>query len=326
MRRFGLWLGRVLLALILGVAIAWLLAPREPVDTEISFDPNSLGGDLDAYLAQEEARFSDIVPGAQKQVIWAGARGARTPLSVIYIHGFSASAPEIAPVPQQVAAALGANLYFTRLRGHGRDGAAMGEAEAGDWLEDMAEALAIGARLGERTLILSTSTGSTLAAIAATDSAAMARVAGIVFVSPNFRVNSAAAFLLRAPFARRWLPLLLGEERAFTPMNERHARYWSERYPLVALLPMAALVQHARSLDYGAVSTPALFYFSDADKVVDARETRRIAARWGGKVTIVSPDLTPADDPHAHVIAGDIVSPGQTGAAVQAILAWARGL
>ncbi|SIO04332.1 alpha/beta hydrolase [Vannielia litorea] len=320
------WL-RWLLALFLLVAGLWWLAPRTPVETEISFDPGQIGADVEAYLAAREMQFSDIVPGTEKQVIWAGESGARTPLAVLYIHGYSAAAPEIAPVPQQVARALGANLHFTRLAGHGRSADAMAEPSAGDWLEDMAEALAVADRIGEQTLILATSTGATLVtSTAAEHPEAMARVKGMVFVSPNFAVNSRAAFLLRAPFVAHWLPLVMGERRGFTPLNEAQARYWTEEYPVAALLPMAALVHHARTADHARITTPALFWFSDADAVVDARATRAVAARWGGPVTLLSPELTEADDPSAHVIAGDIVSPGQTAATTAAILDWMKSL
>ncbi|WP_254796881.1 hypothetical protein [Sulfitobacter albidus] len=46
----------------------------------------------------------------------------------------------------------------------------------------------------------------------------------------------------------------------------------------------------------------------------------------GGPTTQWTPELTEADDPSRHVIAGDIVSPGQTQATVARILDWAAGL
>jgi hypothetical protein len=43
---------------------------------------------------------------------------------------------------------LGANLYFARLKGHGRSGDAMLEGSVQAWVDDFAEAVAIGRRLG----------------------------------------------------------------------------------------------------------------------------------------------------------------------------------
>ncbi len=63
--------------------------------------------DLDVWVQQSEQQFSDIRPGDGKRIIWAGAKGAQTPLSIVYIHGFSASPAEIRPVPDEVARAFG---------------------------------------------------------------------------------------------------------------------------------------------------------------------------------------------------------------------------
>ena len=326
MHRFGKWVGRILLLLVVIVAAAWAFVPQDPVDREISFDLGSIGPDVDVWLAAREAVFTDIVPGTQKRVIWAGAKGAKTPLAVIYIHGFSATSEEIRPVPDQVARALGANLFYTRLAGHGRGSAPMATATAGDWLEDTAEALAIGRRLGERVLVISTSTGATLAAFAATDAAMSADIAGIVMISPNFGVKPAAAKILDLPAARYWGPVVAGATRSFNPVNANHAKYWTVQYPTTALFPMAALVRAAKGLDLSAAQAPLLVIYSAEDMVVDAAKTLAAVSVWGGDVTLEARSLAKGDDPYSHVIAGDILSPGQTVGTTALILDWANGL
>jgi alpha-beta hydrolase superfamily lysophospholipase len=202
----------------------------------------------------------------------------------------------------------------------------MAEARAGDWIEDMAEAMAIGRRLGDRVLVIATSTGGTLAAIAATDPVLSEGLAGVVLVSPNFGVNSAAAKILDLPLARHWGPLVAGETRSFEPLNDAQARYWTTSYPTVALFPMAALVRHARGLDYSAVTIPALVIYSPQDQVVDPSRTEALMAGWGGPVQMEKRQMGPGDDPFSHVIAGSAISPGQTAETVGLILGWAKGL
>jgi len=326
MRAFGRFLGRVLLSLFVLAGVLWLVGPYEPVDREIAFDPAEIGADVDAYLAAREAAFDNITPGVEKRVVWAGETGAKTPVSVIYMHGFSASSEEIRPVPDKVAEALGANLYFTRLKGHGRGGAAMAEPSAGDWIEDMAEAMAIGRLLGERVLVIATSTGGTLAALAAVDPAMSADLAGVVLISPNFEIANSSAPLLTFPAARYWVPLIAGEERSFTPRSEGQATYWTTRYPTVSILPMAALVKHVRGLDFSTTNVPALFIISDADRVVKASAAREVAGAWGAAVELLAKTPREGDDDYAHVLAGDIMSPGMTGEVVSDILGWAAGL
>lgn len=314
-----------LLLVATAAAAFWFLVPRETVAVAAPVAPEALG-DLDRHFADAEARFDDIVPGTEKRVLWAGAPGARTDLAILYVHGFSATSEEIRPVPDRVAGALGANLVFTRLQGHGRGGAAMAEASVAGWMSDLAEGLAAARAAGDRVVVIATSTGATLVTLALGRPELAEGVAGVVLVSPNYALHGRFAGLLTWPAARIWLPWLLGPTRGFEPRNEAHARYWTQSYPVEALLPMAALVAHVRRLDPGGIGVPALFWFSDDDQVVRADAARAVAARWGGAVRLHPVSPGPTDDPAAHVLAGDILSPGLTDAAETAITAWIRAL
>ena len=313
---------RIIISLLVVLGSLWLLGPREPASLQIDYGRISVPDDVDTYLSGVESRFEDIVPGTRKRVSWFGMPGKKTPVSIIYIHGFSASSEELRPVPDLVAEELGANLYFMRLTGHGRGSAAMADSDVASWMQDVGEALTIGRVIGDRVLIISTSTGATLAAAAALDSVSMESVDGIIFVSPNFGINNPAASLLTWPFARQWLPLFLGGNRSSEPRNALHARFWTTTYPTTALLPMAALVETVIGRDFSRVSVPALFYYSKDDLVVDPVQTNLFVEGWGGSKTVVHPKLGENDDKYAHVIAGDIVSAHQTGFAVDGILRW----
>ena len=148
-------MGRLLLVIVvLGVGL-WLFGPYEPAELAVDFDEDQLSAGADAYFAAQEARFDDITPGVQKQVIWASKGGSETRWSILYVHGFSATSQEIRPVPDEVAVALGANLVFTRLAGHGRPGAALADVTVNDWMRDVAEGLAIAREAGEQVLVIS---------------------------------------------------------------------------------------------------------------------------------------------------------------------------
>lgn len=296
---------------IIAAAVAWMTGPRVAVDTGITFDEASLSDDLDAWTAEREAGVAGIRPGLARQIVWADpATRARTPLAIVYVHGFSASSGEIRPVPDRVAAALGANLYYTRLTGHGRDGAAMAEASLNDWVNDYAEAIAIGRRLGEQVVVMATSTGAALASWAATQPALSRDVAGYVLISPNYGVKASGSWMLTGPWGRQLALLVVGRERDFEPINDDHARLWTTRYPTEALLPMAALTDLARNAPLENTGTPALFIYSGADQVVRPELAAEAAARWGGGSETMIVDGS--DDPSSHVIAGDALSPSTT--------------
>ncbi len=316
-------LRRLLAVLVIcGVAL-WLLGPYEDATLTLEFDATALEGGVASYLSTQEARFDDIVEGVQKRVIWAGAEETRTEWAVLYIHGFSATSEEIRPVPDEVAKALGANLVFTRLAGHGRGSAPMGEATVQAWMSDTAEAFAAAQAVGEKVLVISTSTGGTLVTAALAQGA---EATAAVFVSPNFGVNNPAAPLLTWPAVRYWLPPILGRDYSFEARSPEQAKYWTTAYPSVAVLPMAALVKAVNNLDLGAVATPALFVYTREDQVVVPEATDAIVARWGGATKVNHPTMGPMDDPFHHVIAGAIQSPTQTEGTVAQIIDFIRGL
>lgn len=318
------WLRRlaylVLIVIIAGAA-AWMFGPREPRDTTIRFDADALGDDIDAYLTRSEARFDDIRDGLQKHVVWAFPESkAKTPLSIVYVHGFSASSGEIRPVPDDLGTRLGANIFYARLAGHGRDGDAMLDGSVNGWVNDLAEALEIGRRIGERIIVIATSTGGTLVGWAATQPALMDDVAGLVLVSPNFAVKNRTAFILSLPWGGTIAEWASGAERSFETVNDQHAALWTWKYPTRALLPMKAAVDLAHGQRYSAVDLPALFIFHPDDQVVDATVTQAVMERWGGPVEQFVPEGT--DDAYFHVVAGDALSPSTTQATTDAIAEW----
>ncbi|WP_299887032.1 alpha/beta fold hydrolase [uncultured Ruegeria sp.] len=327
MQRVGWFLGRFLLALFVVGGLVYWFGPREDVNLHPRFDTGKFGEGVQVYFESSESAHDDIVPGVEKRVIWQdGFKEQRTPYSVLYIHGFSASSEEIRPVPDLVADALGANLVYTRLQGHGRSGDAMGQATASGWMQDTAEGLAAARAVGEKVIVMSTSTGGTLAAAAVLDPDLSKDVVGMVFVSPNFGVNAPGSWMPGLPWARNWLPILMGQTRDVSGPNPEKNKYWSSVYPWVSVVPMTALVQTVYALDFSDVSVPALFWFSDDDQVVRPERTHQIAENWGASATVKLVTMGPGDDPHAHVIAGRLMSPNQTDITVAGILDWLQAL
>ncbi|MAY61388.1 MAG: alpha/beta hydrolase [Rhizobiales bacterium] len=315
----------VLLAVALAAAALWLLGPRPVADTAITFQSASLPEDLDTYLSEKESAFADIRAENGKQIVWAYPNSrARTPLAIIYVHGFSASPAEIRPVPDEVARRLGANLFFTRLAGHGRTANAMANGSVNAWINDYAEAIAIGRRLGEKVVVMATSTGASLATWAGLQPELAENVAGYVFVSPNYGVQAPGSFLLTAPFAPALVKLIIGERRGFKPHNARQAENWTTEYPSSALIPMAQIVALAHDSEVERIDAPALFVFSPDDQVVRPDKTRQIVARWGGATEIM--EVSDSGDPSDHVIAGNILSPGTNDALIGKISSWAGSL
>ncbi len=315
----------IIIITVVVLALALALGPRVAVDTTITFRPDSIGADPEAYLAKHEAAVPNIQSGLQKEIVWADpASKAKTPLAIVYVHGFSASKGEVRPLADKVAKALGANLFYTRLTGHGQDGEAMALGSVNAWVNDYAEAIVIGRIIGDRVVVMATSTGGALTTWAAAQPELAKDVATIVVLSPNYGLRAGGSDLLTLPWGRQLAELLIGKERSFTPANEANARLWTTRYPTRALLPMAAVSKLARETAVEAIDIPALFIFSDNDQVVRSDLTREIASRWGGRHEMVPVEMS--GDAYNHVLAGDALSPGTTDTIAEGIIAWIRAV
>ena len=318
-----------LLYAVLGLAVIgaglWLFGPRVPVDTRVTFDASALPTDLDAYLAAEEANVPALRDGLAKEIVWAyPASKAKTPLALVYIHGFSASKGEVRPLPDIVARELGANLFYARLTGHGQDGAAMATASVNAWVNDYAEAIAIGRAIGERVIVIGTSTGGGLITWGLGEPKLAEGIAGTVLISPNYGVQAGGSEILTMPFGKQIANLVVGMERSFVPENELHGSLWTPRYPTEALLPMGALTAMAAAEPVEEITVPAFFIYSKGDRVIRPELVEAIAARWGAKATTLVVDRT--DDPYSHVIAGNALSPSTTEPLADAIVAWVKAL
>lgn len=305
-----------------GLFLMWL-RPNPPL--AVSFSAASIGDDIEAYLDRQEARFGDIRDGLNKRVVWAYPQSrAKTPLAIVFVHGFSASSDELRPLTDILAERLGANLYYTRLTGHGRTGDAMAEATVSLWADDIAEALEIGRRIGERIILIGSSTGATLNTWAAAQPEQAGDIAGIVQVSPNFGINAFGARLLTFPGGRQLAELLQGKRRSFEPENDLTAHIWTTEYPTAAILPMAELIELTARAAIPNIRIPALFIYSEKDTVVRPEMTRSVIERWGGDTEVAIVD--DSDSADNHVIAGDAQSPSTTNRIADIILAWVESL
>ena len=313
---------RVAAAVLSAAALVVLLGPRTRFEQR--WHEPEIGSDVDAYLAEREASVPDLRPGEAKAVVWADSETrARTPIALVYLHGFSADRHEVDPLVSRIAEALGANVFYTRLKGHGRDGAAMAEAMVEDWLDDVAEAVAVGAVLGERVVLLGTSTGGTLAVWAAARPETDGRVAALVVISPNFQPRDKSSRILLWPWGGQIARLVVGGERCFEPATAEEALHWTVCYPTSALLPMMALVEQVRTMPLDGLTVPTLVVYSREDAVVDPEETRLAFARLGSSSKQLV-EISASQDPAQHVIAGDIMSPGTTDEIARSILDFLR--
>lgn len=296
-------------AALLG-GIAYLTTPPALVNAAA---PPELPENIEAWLAdteQEIAAQYALIPETEKRVSWHGEAGERTPYAVVNLHGFSATRQETAPLAERVAAALGANLFETRLAGHGHTEQPMHAVSAEDWLADTAEALAIGARLGDKTVVIGTSTGGTLA-LAMSGHQSAATVSDIVVISPNVQPSDGKAAWLTRPAGPLLARLIAGDTRSWQAHNEQQARFWTTSYPIDAAVEVMRLVDLLQSQLPLRLEQNLLVLLSPGDTVVSPEATKDAFERIDAPRKRLI-EISDAGDPSNHVLAGDILSPDST--------------
>lgn len=319
---------KVLIALLL-LVIVFLLGPRISIKNVHTKNAIPLPPELDAldlYLKTSEQRFTgDLVPETEKRISWhQDMVGVRTPVSVVFLHGFSGSRRTMTPVPENVAQRLGANLYCNRYAGHGRKnptgfGEAMTDATTQKWVDDTREALAIGRMLGETVVVVANSTAAPIASWLAGEGDAPDI---LVLLSPNFGPKDPLAESLLWPWGRLILWLKERDTYTYAPENiygPEHRNYATTEYPATALLTMMASVKLGRTADFERIRIPALCLYSEHDKVVSPKATKKFFSRLGSKINRIE-EVTSVTHREHHVLGGDIMSPSCTPEVVDKIV------
>jgi len=266
--------------------------------------------DLEGYVAAREA-VHQLKPGNEAGIIWADPIGKKkTPVAIVYLHGFSASQQEGFPTHKQFADKFGCNLYLARISDHGIDTTDVLYQFTPDraWASAK-EAYAIGSQLGDEVVIMSTSTGGTLALLLAST---YPEIKGLINFSPNIAINDPAAFLLNDPWGLQIARLTFGSDFREVSSDENYAKYWYPRYRLEGVVALEELVETAcTSKRFAGVKCPVFngVYYRDEthqDPVVKVEATREMHRQLGGPAE--KNELVEFPTAGDHVICSDMRS------------------
>lgn len=289
--------------------VVFLLGPRTPTTARTPPAP-SLPNDLkalEAWIAEREAALPDIRPGLDKRILWADPNAQeKTPLAIVYLHGFSASPREVSPLIDNLSRRLEANAFLMRLHGHARDPDAMKETSLEGYLADAVEALAIGRKLGERVLLIGNSHGGTLATWLA-GQMNPEELAGLILLTPNFFPADKRVHIAYLPWGEQIAQLAGGKYRLNTRQNALHEERWSLRYPTIAVLPMMGLCKTVERMDLSAIDAPVQMFVVTEDRVIDTEIAKQRFAEFPhpGNQLIEYPAVPDMDQ---HLVAGEALA------------------
>jgi alpha-beta hydrolase superfamily lysophospholipase len=213
------------------------------------------------------------------------------------------------PVPANLAKKLGANVFYTRLKGHGRISIdSMGESSTKDWLRDGVEALEIGKRLGEHVILMGNSTGSTLLVWLAMQKKLKDDIFSLVLLSPNFFPKDSTSKIILWPWGQQIAKLVMGEYREWKPANEGVRKNWSWKTPTKAVFTMMGLVDLVNKMDLRNLKIPLLILHSNFDKTISVPKIKERYLEIGSKIK-KRVEVNNTEAKGGHILAGDILSP-----------------
>lgn len=262
--RFLKWLGILLVILI----IVYFLGPQPSTpkyNKELPATPSD-ASQLEKYVADNEAKHK-LKPDNEARILWFNdSAKEKTDYAVVYLHGFSASQEEGDPVHYQFAKKFGCNLYLARLADHGIDTInALANYTAEKSWRSAVEAYAIGKQLGQKVILMSTSTGSTLALKLCAE---FPEIAANIMMSPNIGINNPNAWMLNNHWGLQIAEIVEGKHRTSDDTTELSSQYWNHRYSTSSLVQLEELIESTmKESTFKKVTQPTLmlYYFKDKD-------------------------------------------------------------
>jgi len=196
---------------------------------------------LEKEIIENEESQKNVKPDNEARIVWANSTNKqKTPYAIVYLHGFSASQEEGNPLHRDFAERYGCNLYLARLYGHGlNEKEAMVDLTPENLMESAKYAVAVGKQLGEKVILMSTSTGGTLSLYIAGENP---DIAGLILYSPNIDLYDRSATILNKNWGLQIARLVMGGNYMINKRESSPASYWTKKYRLEALISLRSLL------------------------------------------------------------------------------------
>lgn len=304
-------LSRILVVLMLLGIVFMAFGPGWYFTYSPTLKKVEISSTLQDYIQKKESAYSNIKEGNASTLVWAISPGEKTPYALVYLHGFSASPKEISPVVENLAASLKFNAYFPRLSGHGLKDDFMNNLTDDDLFQDAEEAYDIAKKMGDKVIVVGTSTGATLALWLA---ARHPDISAMALLSPNLGIQDPRGFLAAGPIGYWIARMVVGPIYTWKAHYPKQEDFWTTSYSVNGVRVMTDVVNEVTKIDFSQIQVPSLVIWTPKDTVVDLKKAlaylKQMPSSQNEFIESTSPD---------HVLAGDITSPSTTKMATEDI-------
>ncbi|WCL48950.1 alpha/beta hydrolase [Leptospira sp. GIMC2001] len=237
----------------------------------------------DMKLAESKAK--NARPGNNERLV-RYSKG-KTPIAILYIHGFGASRGEGEYVGDAIAEKFKANLYYLRLPGHGTNIEDHRETGFQEYLKTAEDTFLMMDRLGDKVVVIGTSMGGLLSTYLA--SKYPDKIHGLILASPFYDFRDKSGNVYSFIWGKQLVNTLYGDLRKNKKNDRDDAafNYWYRDQYYEAVQNISNLKRViANSEVYEKVTVPVLMFYyykseEDQDSTADVSRMLEVFDEFG---------------------------------------------
>jgi esterase/lipase len=261
-----------LLGFIALLAIGFFLGPKPdtPQFSMPTYQNAASLAALEAEINAAEDTVANLKEGTRAHIVWAdSSRKEKTPIAILYLHGFGAAYPEGQPVHRNLAKRFGCNLYLARLDDHGTEHPENNLLgfNAEEYVETAERALHRAKQLGDSVVIVATSAGGAMSLFLASRHP---EIKALITYSPAIRVFRQDAYLMLGHWGLNIAHWVAGKEHNDFPVkNEANRKYWTNHQRFEGIQQFLLFQTHTMTPEtFAKVKCPFFmgYYYENEEK------------------------------------------------------------
>lgn len=245
------------------------------------FIPSDIG--LDSYLKNSEISLGDVPEEAEKKIIWSNKEKNKTEIAIAFLPGFSTTNFQQKEFFDKLSKELDANIFLSRLSGHGREYPGSKQMSAENYLKDTSEAIEIAKRIGKKVILIGYSLGGALTTAASFDEKLSKDLHGVVLFAPAYvgTIRNISLWL----YAMSFLDKINHDCNDYINDQKKYdcTKYSTKVFETSDGVQGGHIMSAVAEKDFSANKVPALSFFDYDDDVLNSHETEKRLNKWGNK-------------------------------------------